>query len=338
MLASDPARRQLLLAAKLKGLVRGRWGDVVDAAAPGHFPSGAARHAATTAWVLAEDEPARSLGPALAWALRQGCDEVHLLAAGQASTLARRAAYFRVPVHVWRIDGTEVYPAEPSPVEPEPEAQPDAIAAVDLIAMIEQAGADVVVEHGVLRGEVRGLEVCRVVADPDGAPALQLGVGKHDREAHLLTHGDRRPTVEDLFAVVRSVLEHRVPGGEGHAAYHLAGERWLRSVVVRRPELVGAKALRTMAAAVARDDLRQPSPAPAAGEDLAGAPLVVVCSVGVDVDLVAAAADSRAADSRGARLLVCLPEGDDHRITGEVARALREPAEIVTVGTDWRSL
>lgn len=325
----------MLLEAKLKGLVRGRWGDVVDAAAPGHFPSGAARSTDATAWVLAEDDPARSLGPALAWALRRGCGELHLLAAGHASTLARRATYFTLPVHVWRIDGTELHPAEPSPLEVAPDTDPRA---AEVISTIEQAGADVVTEHGVVRGEVRGLEVCRVALDADGRPELQLGVGKHDREAHLLTRGDRRPTVEDLFAIVRSVLEHRVPGGEGHAAYHLAGERWLRSVVLRRPELVGALTLRPMAAAVERDDLRQPSPAPAAGEDLAGDPLVVVCSVGVDVDLVPAAADSRAADGRGARLVVCLPEGDDQRITRDVAAALVEPAEIVTVGKDWRSL
>ena len=49
-----------------------------------------------------------------------------------------------------------------------------------------------VVEHGVVTGEVRGLEVCRVVDDRttgDGV-RLEVGVGAHDREAFAIIHGD----------------------------------------------------------------------------------------------------------------------------------------------------
>ena len=58
------------------------------------------------------------------------------------------------------------------------------------------------VEHGVVTGEVRGLEVCRVVDDPHtGAVRLEVGVGAHDREAFTIMHGDV-PTVDALAGVV----------------------------------------------------------------------------------------------------------------------------------------
>ena len=65
-------------------------------------------------------------------------------------------------------------------------------------------------------GEVRGLEVCRVVDDPHtGAVRLEVGVGAHDREAFAIVHGDV-PTTEALAGVVRAVAEHR--GGRRAAA------------------------------------------------------------------------------------------------------------------------
>ena len=70
--------------------------------------------------------------------------------------------------------------------------------------------------------------------------------------------------------------------------------------------------------------------------DEQGRPLLVVCSVGIDVDLVPAAVDARLADGRGPRLVLTMPEGDDHPVTRTLAAALVEPAEIVTIPGDWR--
>lgn len=329
----DTTRRRSLLEAKLKGLVRGRWGDVVDRSVTAPFLGGAAMAADGEAWVLAEDRPERSVGPAVAWAAKRGAATVHLLASRETGALARRATFFARPVLVWRVEGRSLEPVEPEPVAPEPPLDPRA---EPFRAVLVAAGAEPVVEHGRLLGEVRGLEVARVVEDEDGVH-LEIGVGKHDRQVQRLVHGDQ-PGVDDLFEVVHTVLEHRRPGGHGHDAYHLASERWLRSVVVAHPELVGAASLEPVSSPVRRDDLRQRAPAPAAGVDREGRALVVVCSVGADLDLVAAAADARLADGRSPRLLLCVPEADDYRVTRELAAALIEPAEVVTVGDDWRSL
>lgn len=331
-------RREALLGAKARGLVRGRWGEVVDGARPGTFPGGSTLRSGPRGWVLAEDRPERSLGGALAWALTVGVEELHLLATGAAGDLARRAAWFRLSPVVWPIEGAALAaePALPAALPPEPATDPRA---EPFREVIQRAGADVVAEGGVLRAEVRGLEVARVEIDEAGA-RLAVGVGKHDREAHREldalsgadTAGDR------LFDVVRTVAEFRHAGGAGHAAYHLASERWLRTVVVRRPELVGAASLQAAPSPVVRDDLRQPAPAPAAGVDVDGRPLLAVCSVGLDADLVPAAVDAWLRDGREPRLVLVVPEGDDHPAMRRVAADLVVAAEVAVVPRDWRSL
>jgi hypothetical protein len=330
----EVGRRELLLRAKTKALVRARWGDVVDEATEGSMPGGAGLAAGRTAWVLAEDDPARRLGGALAWALRRGADELHLLTTGAAGLLARRASVFDRAISVWPIEGTALAsaPAPASPPDPEPPLDP---AQEPFVTLFERVGAEVVVEGGVLRAEVLGLEVARVEVDEDG-PHLAVGVGKHDREAQREIRG-RDQGLDELFEVVRIVAEHRVAEGAGHAAFHLAPERWLRSIVVRRPELVGAATLRPVSPPTLRADLRESAIAPAAGTAEDGSPLLVACSVGTDLDLVPAAADAWVADGREPRIVLCLPETDVPPVTRELAAALRVPAGVRTVRPEWRT-
>ena len=314
----DPARRQALIAAKLRALVRDREGDA--ALEPGMFPGGAAARARDTAYVLAEDDPGRALGPALAWTTKQGLRRLRLFVNDSGGDLARRAAAFDLDVQVLVVDGREASVATPDPLPVHPPVSDDDRR---FATVLQQAGAEVVEEHGALLGEVRGLEVARVV---DGR--LEIGVGKHDREAHRELLGESEATVDALFAVVRTVLEQRAPGGEGQAAFHLAPERWLRWVAMHRPDLVGAGELEPLPSPVPRPDLRRPAPAPAADRTTG---TVYVFSVGVDVDFVPAAVDA------GAEVLV-VPEADAHRVTTDLAALLREPATVKTVTNEWRGL
>ncbi|MBK9179290.1 MAG: hypothetical protein IPM45_06875 [Acidimicrobiales bacterium] len=321
----EPERRAALLAAKLRVLA------ATGAGAPGDaetatFPGGAALHAGGRGWVLAEDRPQRALGPALAWARRNGVSDLQLLAAGAAGLLARRAALFRVPPRVWAIEGTGLVAAVPAPLDPPARLDPRAAALAEVIA---GAGADPVVERGVLVGEVAGLEVARVVVEADEV-RLQVGVGRHDREAFQQLHGDR-PTAEALAGVVATVRRHRVEATRPHPLHRLAAERALRARIIARPGLVGAAHLVPVDPPVARTNLKEPVPAVAGGTDPAGRPMVVVTSVGIDLDLVPFAADARLADGRGARLVLAVPARDAHPITRELAGALVEPAEVVTV-------
>jgi len=339
-MSSEMPRRELLLRAKLRSLVRAHWGDAAADAAgvvETGLLGGAVLATDDGVWVLAEDDPGRSLGPALAWIARHGGPgrRLRLLATADAGVLARRAAMF-TDIEVFAIEETTLVAAAPDPPRAEPPVAGGGARSGQLRSLIERAGATPVVEHGRLLAEVRGLEVARVEGE-----GLAIGVGKHDREAHREVHGAEQTDEQafaQLFEVVRIVADHRVDGGAGHAAFHLAPERWLRVVVIARPDLVGASSLAMVSSPVDRADLRHPAAAPAAGIDLNGEPVLVICSVGLDVDLVPAAADAWLTDGRRPRLVLCVPEGDDYAITREVAAMLSITAEVVTVPASWRAL
>ena len=320
-----------LLTANLRGLVRDHWGDADRFAVP--FPGGAALQAGRAGWVLANDDPARAIGPALLWAWRAGVDELHVLAATETSRLARRATAFVRPAQVWRVESRTVDAATPEPACQLPSWRAEL---APWVALVRAAGAEPVVERGALIAEVRGLEVARVVDDGlEGR--LEVGVGKHDRHAQQLV-GRHVPTQDVLIAAVATVREHRRVDAPPHPLNRLAPERWLRALVVARPELAGARHLAPAPAPVERADLRLPSPAAATGMDEFDRPLVVVCSTGIDVDLVPTAVDARLADGRGARLVLVVPERDDHPAHAALAASLVEPAEVRTVPDDWRAM
>jgi hypothetical protein len=310
--------------------VRAQWGG--GDRDEGAFPGGATLAADGTGWVLAAEEPARALGKAMAWGRQRRLAELHVLVPEGEGALARRAGEFMRPPVVWRTSGAELHRAAPEALPPVPPLPSDLEPYVDVV---RETGADAVVEHGVLVAEVLGLEVARISAGELGVD-VEVGVGKHDREAQKLINVDR-PPIDALRDAVAAVRERRIAGAPSHPANQLAAERWLRAVLCADPGLIGARRLAPAPTPVPRGDLRLPAPAPAAGEDAEGHPLLVVCSTGIDLDLVPFAADARLLDGRDARLILFLPDGDDHPVTRDLAAVLRQPAEVVTVGRDWRA-
>ena len=171
----------------------------------------------STAWVLADDVPERTLGPALVWADREHVEELHIVVDGPAdaaATVARQAGLFAPPApQVWIVAGTTLVPAAAAP----PVRQPDAPAPPELVDLLMDAGVEIVAEGGLVRGEVNGLEVARIVHGtttsgvPIAEPQLEVGVGKADRELTAMVHGGLAP-VDQLSRVVDIVREHRRPG------------------------------------------------------------------------------------------------------------------------------
>lgn len=326
----DAARRSALLATKLGVLVREHAGE-----APcvfGTMSGGAAlvrdEPDGRTAWVLADERPGRVLGPAMAWARQQGCDHLEVLLddAAAAGIVARRAACFRPAPGVWQVTGRRVSPAVAAPVLVEPGVDPRL---ADLAPVIVAGGASVVIEHGVLAGEVAGLEVCRAVLDPDtGEARLEVGVGAHDREAFTLMHGNL-PTADALARVVAAVAPHRAPGAQLHPLNRLGAERLLRHRLIAEPALVGAAHLAPASPPEPRTNLKDPVPCVADGWDASGRPIVVVCSTGIDLDLVPFAADARLTRHADARLVVAVPVRDRHPITVDLASRLDPPADVI---------
>lgn len=293
----------------------------------------------STAWVLVEDRPDRGLGVALTWALRQNADHLHVLVPHSAGHVARRAEQFALDISVWSMaDGGRDLSLRRAPAEPVPseaDVDPRHLKFVDVIM---DGGADVVIEHGVVCGEVRGLEVCRVVTDPvSGEIRLEVGVGVHDREAFGLLHGDT-PTADSLRRIVDVVATHRRPGADPHPLNRLGAERALRSRVIAEPSLIDAAYLRWAAPATARPNLKDPIPCVAVGDTADGRPVVAVFSTGVDIDVVPFAADARlfhAVPASGATaepttdLVIAVPERDATTLTKQLAATLRDRARVI---------
>lgn len=317
--------RARLLGVKLAALVREHQPDVE--AVPAVFPGGAALMAGTTAWVLVDEQPIRALGGALAWAVRNQATSLNLMAESATGALARRAAEFTLPVEVWHVEGRTLLPAvaERLPAPAEPDAEHLALA-----ALIADGGADPIVEHGVVAGEVHGLEVCRVVSDENtGSARLEVGIGAHDREAFAMLHGER-PTIEALSGVVEAVRPHREPGAAPHPLNRLAGERRLRHRAIAHPDRIGAVSLTAMAPPLLRANVKDPVPCVATGVGSDGRSLLAVFSSGVDLDVVPFAADARLAyGNDDVDLVIVVPERDRLPVTVMLAELLRRPARVV---------
>lgn len=349
MAENDSAERHRhLLGIKLSALVTAHLGTgvVPDDLRPSGFPSGAALMAGDSGWVLVDGSADRALGPALAWAVRRGARELHVVGDTDTGTLARRAQQLQFPISIWFAEGRSLLPAvaEPLPAADEPSAEHLA-----LVEVIEAAGARPNVEHGVVFGEVFGLEVCRVVDEPttghiaelgeidvvaladrrgtDGV-SLEVGVGANDREAFRLLHGDL-PTVEALASVVDAVSTHRSPRAPQHPLNRLGQERYLRWQLEVDPSLVGMVEVVSAAPPLPRPNLKDPIPCVAIGTDADGATHAIVCSVGVDIDLVGFVADVQIADPRS--VIVVLRERDRLAITEELLALLTRPVTVRTV-------
>jgi hypothetical protein len=343
--ATTDDRRSRLLGIKLRALVAEHLGREV-VAEPEGFPSGAALVDDAAAWVLVDGSAARSLGPALAWAIRHHATSLHLVVEHDSGLVARRAQRLAFPVTVWYPEDRTLLPVVPEPLAPSAAAIAEHLA---FAAVIEAAGATVNVEHGVVAGEVRGLEVCRVVesptvghfaelgdfdapstseATPSAGVLLEVGVGANDREAFRMLHGDI-PTVEALATVVESVLAHRCADAIQHPLNRLGQERYLRWQLEQDPPLVGMTSVMAHEPPQPRPNLKDAIPCVARAVDASGQEYALVCSVGVDVDLVGFVADVQS--TVGAAVIVVLRERDAIALTRELLALLAVPVGIRTV-------
>jgi hypothetical protein len=344
--STDDDRRSRLLGIKLRALIGDHLGRTIEAEGE-RFPGGAAICVDGAAWVLVDGAAARSLGAALAWSFRHEATSLHLVVEHDSGTLARRAQRLAFPVTVWFPQDRVLLPVVAEPLAAPPAPSPEHLALSDVI---EDAGATALVEHAVVVGEVRGLEVCRVVDQPtvghfaelgdfdipapvgpqsaDGV-LLEVGVGANDREAFRMLHGDI-PTVEALAAVVDSVLAHRSPDSPQHPLNRLGQERYLRWRLEQDPALIDMVEVTAAEPPQPRPNLKDPIPCVATAVGRDGTASTIVCSVGVDLDLVGFVADVQ--EMREAPVIVVLRTRDALPITHDVLGMLSVPVDIRLVG------
>ncbi len=273
----------------------------------------------------------RMAGPALSWALRAGVDHLHLVAeAEHAGALARRVGNpANLRIDVVAVSGVDLVPVAAEEIEPAPVLDSSVWS---LASIISEAGARPVDDHGRVVAEVAGLEVARIV-QPSGEPAvIEVGVGEADRELHALVHSSMDSGTALRRAVAMVAAERR--RGSMHPLARMARERWLRSVLIDNPSLIGARVLETVPPLRARSTVLGNVPSAALGELEDGRPVVVVCSTGIDLDVVPEAADYRRRDSVDAELIIVVPERDRHATTVSLVE-ITPGASLVSIETPW---
>ncbi len=279
----------------------------------------------------------RGLGPAVRWARSNGAAELTLIAeADVAPDLARRASLLDAEISVWSATGPEVVPAVAVPVGLPPELPADELR---FGAVISEAGARPLDDHGMLVAEVAGLEVARVIDEEtalaDGlragdhpGPRLVVGVGQADRELQQYLHGHLDDDT-NLRRAIAAVVRHRRPGSAAHPLTRVARQRWLRSILLDDPSLIGLADLEPVTPLRPRTTVLGDEPTAAAGS---GA--VVVCSVGVDLDLLPEAVDYRQRVDPGAELVVVVPERDRRLATSSMAELVPN-LRVVSIPAPW---
>ena len=269
------------------------------------------------------------LGPALLWAMKQNAKSLRVFSDQQSGDLARRANNFEFDVQVFDAGSSSVNLLQTA--QAIKVSRKEVSVADEMFSeMISASGADVVREHGVLAGEVLGLEVCRVVHGQNSESRLEIGVGVHDRETFQLLHG-QNATLDSLRSVVKEVSLRRAVTSPAHPLKQLARERLLRHIVCGSPTLVGAKDLQATQPPVVRANLKDVVPCCAIGVLQTGGKVVVTFSVGIDPDVVSFAADARDQINPSAELVIASPTRDIVPSIEKLAKLLKRPARFVGV-------
>jgi hypothetical protein len=126
--------------------------------------------------------------------------------------------------------------------------------------------------------------------------------------------------------VVDSVLDHRSPEAPQHPLNRLGQERYLRWQLEVDPSLIEMADVTATEPPQPRPNLKDPIPCVARGVAADGAEAAIVCSVGVDPDLVGFVADVQ--EMLDLPVIVVLRERDAVAITRDVLARLAAPVDI----------
>jgi hypothetical protein len=171
-----------------------------------------------------------------------------------------------------------------------------------------------------------------VVDDPlTGDVRLEVGIGAHDRETFQMLHGDR-PKVEALAGVVRTVSDQRTPGMPPHPLNQLAASRLLRARLVENPGLIGATSITIAEPPLARANVKDQAPSVARAVMRDGTEELVVCTTGIDLDVVPYSVDAVSFHC-AVTCLIAAPARDIVPIQLQMAGLCRTPTRFVAIDT-----
>ncbi len=255
--------------------------------------------------------------------------------AAVASTLARRASLLQpelaeLSLEVLQVQGAQAVPVAPTDIVAPPIPGPEQWQRASIMA---DAGARVIDDNGRLVADVMGLEVARL--SPDG---IQVGVGEADRELQGYLNGHLEE-VEALAQAVETVRSLRPVSS--HPLNRLSRPRWLRSVLLDQPSLVDLPSLEPLPPLVAAEGVFDREPAGAYCPPVPGAVgITVVCSIGVDLNLIPDAFDYRQRTDPESRLILVVPERDRALAIEPLLALFADPSllEVRSIQPPWESV
>ncbi len=320
------AQRQALAGARLRALA-GAFG--LEPTDPGVIPNGAVGRDGTTVIAVIDDDHERSLGAVALWAGRAPTDRIVICTDDHGPDLARRAAALTTPAEVHLFDGPTTTPVEASGVPAAPVLDDGHRAWAGRFAA---AGATPVDDHGRLVAEVRGLEMARTEPDPAGGVAIEIGVGRADREIHGML--DAGSDVDEVLRQTVGIVEgFRVAGGT-HPLHRVARARWLRSLVLADPTLIGLDvAGEPLPPLRSTDTVLVTEPAAALFTPDDAPSVLVACTVGFDPDLGPELADLVERSLARRVIVVCPPR--DERLVRRALDVVTVDADVVAVAEPW---
>ena len=133
--------------------------------------------------------------------------------------------------------------------------------------------------------------------------------------------------MEALSDVVRAVAQHRRDGAPQHPLNQLAASRRLRARLLAAPELIGAAVLVVVDPPLARPNVKDQVPC-AAMEP--GTGTLVVCTTGIDLDVVPWAVDAIARHAAD-RCVIAAPARDVIDVQERLAALVRVPTRFAAV-------
>jgi len=274
----------------------------------------------------------RGLGAILLLADRSGATKVSIYSDSPLRALTRQAACFDFEIETMTLVGREPVPSESAPPELE---VPTPDVAVLALSGTDVDGVRTVTEHGEAVAEVAGLEIARASVD-NGELRVRVGVGSIDQDlAEMMVPGVA--SIDRIRAAATLVRQHRRPDAPPHPLQRVAPERWLRHRLVDKPQRWGFADLKPVSLLAPRVGLRLNALAAALGSRPDGSPALVVCSVGVNPELVPLAADLRQARHPDAELVLATPGPDLHAAIVRQANRLTTPVTLLTTPSVTRS-
>jgi len=164
-----------------------------------------------------------------------------------------------------------------------------------------------------------------------------VGVGQADRELSALVHAHQEGS-ESLKRVLDAVKDFRVNSDEGatkisHPLALVARARWLRSEVMKSPSLLGFESLRPLAPLASGSSFSD-LPCAGLGIDENKNQVIVVFSVGANLEFIFQANDYRNRENRSASLLLVAPVRDLRFVSDNLVNAVGDCRK-QSIPTPW---